>query len=49
MATSIHQELAFKAKPKEVYSAIMDSKKHMAFTKNGAAKISKRVGGAFSA
>ena len=49
MSTAIHQEVTFKVKPKVVYSAVMDSKKHTAFTKNGAAKVSKKVGGAFSA
>lgn len=49
MANSIHQEVTFKAKPSEVYKAYMDSRKHAAFTKNGLAKISKKVGGAFSA
>ena len=49
MPTEIHQEVTFRAKPKEVYSAIMETKKHTAFTKNGLAKISKKVGGTFSA
>ncbi|MGQ0484874.1 MAG: SRPBCC domain-containing protein [Hyphomicrobiales bacterium] len=49
MSNSIHQEVMFKAKPSEVYAALMELRKHAAFTKNGAAKISKKVGGAFSA
>ena len=49
MSTEIHQEVTFKAKPKDVYAALMDTKKHTAFTKNGKAKISKKVRGAFSA
>jgi activator of HSP90 ATPase len=49
MPTEIHQEVTFKAKPKDVYEALMDTKKHTAFTKNGKAKISKKVGGAFTA
>ncbi len=49
MPGTIHQEVTFKAKPGEVYAALMESRKHAAFTKNGAAKISKKVGGAFSA
>lgn len=49
MADRIHQEITFKAKPGQVYAALMDSRQHAAFTKNGAAKISKKVGGAFSA
>jgi len=46
---SIHQEVVFKAKPSDVFGALMDSRRHAAFTKNGAAKVSKKVGGAFSA
>lgn len=49
MPDRIHQEITFKAKPGQVYAALMESRKHAAFTKNGAAKISKKVGGAFSA
>ena len=49
MPTEIHQEVMFTAKPKEVYAAFMKSKNHTAFTKNGIAKISGKVGGAFSA
>ena len=49
MTTAIHQEVSFKAKPKDVYLALIDSKRHTAFTRNGAAKISKKVGGAFTA
>lgn len=45
----IHQEVEFDAPPDQVYSALMETKKHTAFTKNGPAKISKKVGGAFSA
>ncbi len=49
MANRIHQEVTFKAKPSEVYQAYMESRRHTAFTKNGPAKISKKIGGAFSA
>lgn len=49
MPESIHQEIDFKASAKTIYAAMMDSKKHGTFTKNKAAKISKKVGGAFSA
>lgn len=49
MPTEIHQEVSFNAKPKQVYAALMKSKEHTAFTKNGAAKISSKIGGAFSA
>ena len=49
MATSIHQEVTLKATPQRVYRAFMTSKQHEAFTANGKARISSRVGGAFSA
>jgi uncharacterized protein YndB with AHSA1/START domain len=49
MATSIHQEVTIKASPARVYRAFMTSKQHEAFTANGKAKISPKVGGAFSA
>ena len=49
MSNSIHHEVTFKAKPGEVYTALMESRKHTAFTKNGVAKVSKKIGGAFSA
>jgi activator of HSP90 ATPase len=49
MSDRIHQEVTFKAKPADVYAALMDSRKHTAFTMNGPAKINKKVGGAFSA
>lgn len=49
MLESIHQEIDFKANPKTIYAAMMDSRKHGAFTGNKAAKISKKIGGAFSA
>lgn len=45
---SFKQKVIFKgATPKEVYDALMDSKKHARFT-DGAAKISKKIGGDFS-
>jgi activator of HSP90 ATPase len=47
--TSIHQVVTFKATPQRVYRALMNSKEHEAFTANGKAKISSRVGGTFSA
>ncbi len=49
MTTVIHQEVTFNAQPKDVYLALMDSKRHTAFTKIGPGKISKKVGGAFTA
>ena len=44
----ITQDEFFKAKPEEVYNAIMDSKKHAEFT-GAAAKIDNKVGGKFTA
>jgi activator of HSP90 ATPase len=46
MGKSIRQTVTFKASPHEVYEALMDEKKHAAFT-GGGAKISRRVGGRF--
>ena len=48
MAKSIKQKISFKVSASTVYDALMDSKKHSAFTGAGA-KISRKVGGAFSA
>ena len=45
---TIRQTVTFKAEPKEVYSALMDSRKHARFT-GGKASISRRVGGKISA
>jgi len=52
MATSIktkniHHEVTFKASPEAVYEALMDSKKHSAFT-GAPAKIATKVSGAFT-
>jgi activator of HSP90 ATPase len=47
MPKSIKQEVVLNASPAEVYSALMDSRKHGAFT-GAPAKISKKVGGAVS-
>ena len=44
MSKLIHQTVTFKASPHEVYEALMDSKKHAAFT-GGKARISREVGG----
>ena len=49
MSKTIHQEIVFEVPPDEVYAALMETKRHTAFTKNGPAKISQKVGGAFSA
>jgi activator of HSP90 ATPase len=48
MSKPIHQTVIFKASPHEVYEALMDSKKHAAFT-GGKARISRQVGGAIMA
>jgi activator of HSP90 ATPase len=45
---TLHQTVTFKASPREVYDMLMDSKKHQSLSGVGA-KISKRVGGRFSA
>ena len=45
---SIKQKVHFKASPLEVYSALLDSKKHSAFT-GEPAKINAREGGKFTA
>ena len=45
---SIKQSVTIKASPKEIYDALMDSKKHSKFT-GGKANISNKVGGKFTA
>tara|TARA_Y100000034_G_C6676075_1_gene297025 strand:- start:98 stop:496 length:399 start_codon:yes stop_codon:yes gene_type:complete len=45
---TINQTIKFKAKPSEVYEALMDSKKHSEFT-GDEAEISKEVGGKIKA
>ncbi len=44
---TMRQKIEFKATPHEVFEALMDSKKHAAFT-GGRAAISRVVGGKFS-
>ncbi len=44
MSKNINQTVTFKTTPHEVYEALMDSKKHAAFS-GGAANISRAVGG----
>ena len=44
----LRHTVRIKAKPSAIYDALMDSKKHTAFT-GAPAKISRKVGGAFSA
>jgi activator of HSP90 ATPase len=45
---NIHHVVRFKAKPAAIYQALMDSKKHTAFT-GAPARISPAVGGRFTA
>jgi activator of HSP90 ATPase len=47
MTGPIHQEITFKASPKRVYDALLDSKAFGAFT-GRAAEIDREPGGAFS-
>jgi activator of HSP90 ATPase len=48
MSRIIRQTVTFKVSPHEVYEALMDSKKHAAFS-GGKASISRVVGGRISA
>jgi len=48
MSKIIKQTVTFKASPHEVYEALLDSKKHAAFT-GGKASISRAVGGSIMA
>jgi len=45
---TLHQSAIFEVDPHEIYEALMDSKKHSAFT-GAKAKIGRRVGDRFSA
>jgi uncharacterized protein YndB with AHSA1/START domain len=47
MTKAIRQTVTIGAPPEEVYSALMDEKRHASFT-GAAAAISRRVGGAIS-
>ena len=47
MSKAIKQIVTFKATPHAIYEALMDEKKHGAFT-GGEAKISRKIGGKFS-
>ena len=47
MTTSIRQTVTIAAKPGVIFEALMDSKKHTAFT-GAPAKISRKPGGAFT-
>jgi activator of HSP90 ATPase len=48
MCKTIKQTVKFKASPHTIYSLLVDSKKHSAFTKHKA-KIGKKVGAPFTA
>ena len=48
MTPTIKQVVIFKASPHDVYEALMDSKKHAAFS-GSKARISREVGGTFTA
>ncbi len=48
MSKTVKQTVTIKADPHEVYEALMDEKKHSAFT-GGDAIVSRKVGGKFSA
>ena len=48
MSKIIRQTIIFKATPHEVYEALMDSKKHAAFS-GGKSSISRELGGKISA
>jgi activator of HSP90 ATPase len=48
MSRPIHQEIVFRADPKRVYDALLDSKQFSEFTGGAAAEISRDAGGAFS-
>ena len=45
---TIRQSVTFKASPREIYEALMDSRKHARFT-GAKAKISRKVNGRFTA
>jgi len=47
MTKTIRQQVLLPAAPKKVYAALMEEKQHAAVTE-GAAKISQKIGGAFS-
>ena len=44
---NIRQQITFKAKTKDVYEALVDSRKHSKFT-NSKAKVSRKVGAKFT-
>jgi activator of HSP90 ATPase len=48
MANGIRQEVTFKASPKRVYDALLDSKQFSEFSGGAPAEIDSKAGGAFS-
>ena len=48
MAKAIHQEEDFKARPQQIYEALLDAKQFSAFSGGRSAEIHGEVGGAFS-
>lgn len=48
MAKAIHQEEDFKARPQQIYEALLDAKQFSAFSGGRPAEIHGEVGGAFS-
>src|SRR6266481_3578834 len=48
MANAIQREIVFKASPKRVYDALLDSRQFSEFTGGAPAEISRDPGGAFS-
>jgi len=48
MANAIRQEVIFKASPKRVYDALLDSKQFSEFSGGAPAEINRDPGGAFS-
>jgi activator of HSP90 ATPase len=48
MAKAIHQEEDFKARPQQIYEALLDAKQFSAFSGGRSAEIHSEVGGAFA-
>lgn len=48
MGDAIQQEITFKASPRRVYDALLDSRQFCEFTSGAPAEISRDPGGAFS-
>jgi activator of HSP90 ATPase len=48
MSKAIHQEIEFKANPKQVYDALLDAKQFSQLSGGAPAEIDAKAGGAFS-